>query len=55
MRELQSDSGLKAGLSGWSCPSPVADYAIAGDTVPLLERLNCRGRAVVEFARGCAR
>ena len=35
--ECQSYGDLKAGLSGRSRPSLVADYAIAGNVVPLLE------------------
>ena len=53
--EFQSDGDLKAGLSGQSRPSLVADYAVAGDAVPVLERLDCRGRTSVEHARGCLR
>ena len=53
--ECQSDGGLKAGLPGRSRPGLVAGYAIAGDAVPLLERLDCRGRTGVERACGCLR
>jgi hypothetical protein len=52
--EFQSDGDLKAGLSGPSRPSLVADYAVAGDAVPVLERLDCRGRTSLKLRRRVA-